>query len=118
MPRDFARLTASGLATSFGSLVRKRLPTIAPGTAGSQATQKKGIDMADERKWGKAEGPEPPGGPGAMGSAEPPADDEAGGRSKQFVATCFNCGASSYIGADWKWFICWKCGSTSSEMVA
>jgi ribosomal protein S27AE len=80
--------------------------------------REKGIDMADERKWGKAEGPEPPKGKGAMGRAEPPADDEAGGRSKQFVATCFTCGASSYIGADWKWFTCWKCGSTSSEMVA
>jgi ribosomal protein S27AE len=74
--------------------------------------------MADERKWGKAAGSEPPAGPGAMGTAEPPPAGEVEGHGKQFVATCFNCGASSYIGGDWKWFTCWKCGATSAEMVA
>ena len=74
--------------------------------------------MAEERKWGKWDGPEKPEGAGAMGSAEPPSGNEAEGRSRQFVATCFNCGAHSYIGSDWKWFTCWKCGATSSEMVA
>jgi len=53
-----------------------------------------------------------------MGRAEPPGGNEAEGRGTQFVATCFNCGAHSYIGADWKWFTCWKCGATSGEMVA
>ena len=80
--------------------------------------REKGIDMADQRKWGKWDGPEKPEGPGAMGSAEPASNGEAGGRGKQFVMTCFNCGATSYIGADWKWFTCWKCGSMSQEMVA
>jgi hypothetical protein len=79
---------------------------------------KKGIDMAEERKWGKWDGPETPDSNGGIGSGEPSATGEAEGRGKQFVATCFNCGAHSYIGADWKWFTCWKCGATSAEMVA
>lgn len=69
------------------------------------------------RKWGKSEGPEQPEGEGGMGSGAEPAS-EAGGRSKLFVAVCATCGAQSYIGPEWKWFTCWKCGATSTEMVA
>ena len=76
------------------------------------------MDMAEGRKWQKWDGPGQPPGLGSTGSAQPPAEGEAGGRGKQFVATCANCGATSYIGADWKWFTCWKCGATSGEMVA
>jgi hypothetical protein len=85
---------------------------------GSTQSRRKEFDMADQRKWGKWDGPEKPEGTGAMGKAEPPSGGEAEGRGSQFVATCFNCGAHSYIGADWKWFTCWKCGATSGEMVA
>jgi ribosomal protein S27AE len=73
--------------------------------------------MAQERKWGTFKGPEQPEGAGGMGSGDPQ-EEEAAGRGRQFVATCTNCGAQSYIGADWKWFTCWKCGSMSTEMVA
>ena len=73
--------------------------------------------MAD-KKWGKSDGPATPEGNGGLGSGSPPAAvSEAEGHSRQFVATCFNCGATSYIGGDWKWFTCWKCGATSSEVM-
>ena len=81
--------------------------------------------MAEERIWGKWDGPEKPDTNGGIGSGDPAATTtaataaaEAEGRGNKFVATCFNCGAHSYIGADWKWFTCWKCGATSAEMVA
>jgi hypothetical protein len=85
---------------------------------GQRQIARKEFDMAEKRKWGKWDGPEKPVGTGAMGLPEPPESGEAEGRTRQFVATCFNCGAHSYIGGDWKWFTCWKCGATSSEMVA
>ena len=73
--------------------------------------------MAD-KKWGKSDGPATPEGNGGLGSGSPPAAvSEAEGHSRQFVATCLNCGATSYIGGDWKWFTCWKCGATSSEVM-
>jgi ribosomal protein S27AE len=75
--------------------------------------------MADQRRWGKWDGPEAPEGEGGLGSGSAPAGgSEAEGRGRQFVATCVNCGATSYIGGDWKWFTCWKCGAMSSEMIA
>lgn len=75
--------------------------------------------MADERRWGKWDGPErPDSSNGGIGSGDPGSGNEAEGRGNKFVATCFNCGAHSYIGGDWKWFTCWKCGATSAEMVA
>ena len=74
--------------------------------------------MAQERKWGKLDGPETPQGPGGLGTGAPASAGEAEGHTRQFVATCANCGTSSYIGPDWKWFTCWKCGSMSTEMVA
>ena len=74
--------------------------------------------MANERKWGKSEGPATPMGEGGLGRGEPGSDSEAEGRGRQFVAVCANCGMQSYVGADWKWFTCWKCGATSTEMVA
>jgi len=75
--------------------------------------------MADKRRWGKWDGPDTPKGEGGLGSGSPPSGgSEAEGHSRQFVATCFKCGAQSYIGGDWKWFTCWKCGAMSTEMVA
>ena len=69
--------------------------------------------MAD-RKWGTWDGPDKPEGDGGLGSGAP-SSEEAEGRGRQFVAVCATCGAQSYIGPDWKWFTCWKCGSTSTE---
>ncbi|HVF72329.1 MAG TPA: hypothetical protein VM940_12040 [Chthoniobacterales bacterium] len=74
--------------------------------------------MNEERKWGKSDGPEEPSGPGGVGSGAPAEPSEAEGHSRQFVAVCATCGSQSYIGVDWKWFTCWKCGSMSTEMVA
>ena len=87
------------------------------GTAESKTDREKGIDMADERKWGKWDGPEKPAGPGEMGRAEPPSGNEVEGHSGQMTVTCYNCGAHQYVGPDSKWFICWKCGATSSEVM-
>lgn len=74
--------------------------------------------MANERKWEKSDGPEKPQGNGGLGSGEEPTGDEAAGRGRQFVAVCATCGTQSYVGADWTWFTCWKCGATSTSMVA
>ena len=80
---------------------------------------RKEFDMAEKRKWGKWDGPQPPEGEGGLGSGSPPSTgSEAEGHSRQFVVTCFKCGAQSYIGGDWTWFTCWKCGAMSTEMVA
>jgi hypothetical protein len=80
---------------------------------------RKEFDMAEKRTWGKWDGPQPPEGEGGLGSGSPPSGgSEAEGHSRQFVATCFKCGAQSYIGGDWQWFTCWKCGAMSTEMVA
>ena len=76
---------------------------------------RKEIDMAQERMWGKLEGPQKPEGNGGLGSGAPPTEGEAEGRSRLFVATCATCGTQSYIGPEWKWFTCWKCGATSTE---
>jgi len=72
--------------------------------------------MADEKKWGKWDGPEKPEGPGSVGMAEPTPAGEAEGHGRQAVAICSNCGAHSYVGGDWKWFTCWKCGAMSTEV--
>jgi len=74
--------------------------------------------MAEERKWGKWDGPEKPEGPGQIGSAKPDDGGEVAGHSRQMTVTCFNCGAHQYVGLDSKWFTCWKCGATSSEVMA
>jgi len=85
------------------------------------ATRKKdqdnGIDMAEEKKWEKWDGPEKPPGPGAIGSAEPPSGNEVEGHTRQMTVTCYNCGAHSYVGPDSNWFICRKCGATSAEVM-
>jgi len=73
--------------------------------------------MADERKWEKWNGPGKPEGPGEMGKAEPTSDNEVAGHSRQMTVTCYNCGAHQYVGPDAKWFTCWKCGATSSEVM-
>ena len=77
--------------------------------------ERKELDMAEAKIWGKSNGPEQPEGPGGLGSGTPPAGGEAEGRGRQFVAVCANCGSQSYIGPDWKWFTCWKCGAMSTE---
>ena len=68
-------------------------------------------------KWGKWDGPEKPEGPGEMGRAELPPGEEVEGHGRQMTVTCFNCGAHQYVGPDSKWFTCWKCGATSSEVM-
>jgi hypothetical protein len=52
-------------------------------------------------------------GPGGIGR-EKPADEgaEAGGRAKGILYVCFNDGAGNYVDPSWKWFTCWRCGST------
>ena len=83
---------------------------------GADQSGRKEIDMGDKRTWGKWDGPQPPQGDGGLGSGSPPSGgSEAEGHSRQFVATCFKCGTQSYIGGDWKWFTCWKCGAMSTE---
>jgi hypothetical protein len=74
--------------------------------------------MADEKKWEKWEGPEKPEGKGGMSAPEPSADNEVEGRTRQLVVVCFKCGTPAYVGAGWNWFTCYKCGGTSSGMVA
>jgi|GEM_PF-1474289 len=87
------------------------------GTVEQKKIGRKEIDMAEERKWGKWDGPEKPKGPGAIGKAEQPSGDEVEGHSRQMTVTCYNCGAHQYVGLDSKWFTCWKCGATSSEIM-
>ena len=71
--------------------------------------------MEDEKKWKESEGAGAQEGKGGVSSPEPSPAGEVEGRSRQVVASCFKCGTTSYIGADWKWFTCWKCGGTSSD---
>jgi ribosomal protein S27E len=72
--------------------------------------------MAD-KKWGKWDGPGTPEGPGEIGQAELAKGGEVEGHSRQITVTCFNCGAHQYVGPDSKWFTCWKCGATSTEVI-
>jgi hypothetical protein len=71
--------------------------------------------MADDKQWKEWEEGNKPEGKGGTSSPETSSEDEVGGRSRQLVASCFKCGTTSYVGADWKWFTCWKCGGTSSD---
>jgi hypothetical protein len=71
--------------------------------------------MADEKKWKEAEGAGEPAGKGGVSTPEPSSAGEVEGHSRQLVASCFKCGTTSYVGADWKWFTCWRCGGTSSD---
>lgn len=73
--------------------------------------------MAEEKKWEKWAGPERPKGPGQTGRAEPVAGGEVEGHGRQMTVTCANCGAHQYVGPDAKWFVCWKCGATSSDVM-
>jgi hypothetical protein len=46
-----------------------------------------------------------------VGKAAPDADAEVGGRMKQLLYTCFNCGAGNYVDPNsTKPFSCWRCG--------
>jgi len=78
--------------------------------------ERKEFDMAEERKWGKWDGPERPEGPGQTGMPELP-QDEVEGHGRQMMVTCANCGAHQYVGPDAKWFVCWKCGATSADVM-
>jgi hypothetical protein len=60
------------------------------------------MDKADKQKEG----------PGGMGKENPNGGSEAGGRGRQLLWTCFNDGAGNYIDPDWKWWSCWRCGTT------
>jgi hypothetical protein len=73
--------------------------------------------MAEENSWKKWEGEGAPEGNGGM-SSPPSPESEVQGRNRQLVATCYKCGTQTYIGIDWKWFTCWKCGGTNSEIIA
>lgn len=84
-------------------------------TTSNERKRKGNLDMAEEKKWGKWDGPEKPEGPGAVGSPKPSEGGEVEGHGRQMTVTCFNCGAHQYIGPDSKWFVCWKCGATSTE---
>jgi ribosomal protein S27E len=66
---------------------------------------------------GKRDGPGKPTGPGEMGSAGMRSGNEVEGHGRQMTVTCYNCGAHQYVGQDSKWFTCWKCGATSSEVM-
>ena len=72
--------------------------------------------MAEERSWKKWEGPGEPPGPGTTGSAQPPSGGEVEGHGGKMTVTCYNCGAHQYVGPDAKWFTCWKCGATATEV--
>ena len=74
--------------------------------------------MADEKQWQEAKAGGQPEGEGGTSSPEATTGLEVGGRSRQLVASCFKCGTTAYVGVDWKWFTCWKCGGTNSEMMA
>jgi len=74
--------------------------------------------MADDKKWEKWDGPGGPEGEGGTSKAESSRAEEVEGKGQQFVAVCSTCGTQAYVGPDWKWFTCWKCGRTSAEMLA
>jgi hypothetical protein len=77
----------------------------------------KGNDfMADEKKWETWEEPGKPEGKGGTSMHESDQGAEVAGRTRQMVAVCAKCGMQSYVGADWKWFTCWKCGGTSADV--
>jgi hypothetical protein len=46
---------------------------------------------------------------GGRGEEAQSGDAEVGGRSRQLLYSCFNCGAPNYVQSDWTWFTCWKC---------
>ena len=72
--------------------------------------------MADEKKWETWEEPGKPQGKGGTSTGELDEGAEVAGRTRQMVAVCPKCGMQSYVGADWKWFTCWKCGGTSADV--
>jgi hypothetical protein len=63
----------------------------------------KGNFMADE-KTGKK--PDQEGGIGT----EKEGTEEAGGRYRRVLYTCWRDGAANYVHSNWSWFTCWRCG--------
>jgi hypothetical protein len=56
-------------------------------------------------------------GPGGIGQEKDESEGaEVAGRGKRFLYTCFNDGAGNYIDLDWKWWTCWRCGTTNEIM--
>jgi hypothetical protein len=54
-----------------------------------------------------------PEGPGQIGwEKDPSQNEEAGGRARAILYTCWNDGAGNYIDLNAKWWSCWRCGST------
>jgi hypothetical protein len=98
-------------ASRFSSLVALKLSEWIP------TTDQKGTNMADEKKWEESKDGGKPEGNGGTSTREPTQPEEVAGRARQMVAVCPKCGVQSYVGGDWKWFTCWKCGGTNSEMV-
>jgi hypothetical protein len=53
-----------------------------------------------------------PEGPGGVGKEKDEgANAEVAGRSKRLLYTCLSDGAGNYVGPDWEWFTCWRCGT-------
>lgn len=46
---------------------------------------------------------------GGRGEEKENGGADAGGRSRQVIYSCFNCGAENYVDPNWTWFTCWKC---------
>jgi len=54
----------------------------------------------------------------AVGKPAPDGDAEVGGRVKQLLYTCFNCGAGNYVEPNsTKPFSCWRCGNYNENSV-
>jgi hypothetical protein len=65
----------------------------------------------NEPKTGKK--PDEAGGAGGEtgGSAE------VGGRTRQAIYYCFNCGRGNYVDPSWKYFVCWHCGPSGLNYI-
>jgi hypothetical protein len=54
-----------------------------------------------------------PDGPGGIGKEKDESESaEVAGRGSQILYTCFNDGAGNYVDPNWKWWTCWRCGTT------
>jgi hypothetical protein len=51
-------------------------------------------------------------GPSGIGREKPDDGSEVAGRGSSFLYTCPNDGAGNYINQDWKYWTCWRCGTT------
>jgi hypothetical protein len=51
-------------------------------------------------------------GPSGIGREKPDDSSEVAGRGRQILYTCYNDGAGNYIDPSWKYWSCWRCGTT------